>query len=307
MLMQLLRDLKEIYSKDFLDIALHRDMIGYVCVVSDSKDKYILKLFKNRNTKQAKQSIEVMNYLEKAGFPTAHIIPTEDGVSHFIYDFEGEDRIGVLYEYIHGTEPDKSTDIIAIGRQTGRLHKMMDACPLFLSCHDKPFFIDRYISCLREMNYLRTDEFEEYGILLWNRVKNLPRSFCHGDYHTGNMIQNSRGDYVLFDFDAASKAFALYDIAIFCDMTNYFNLSEHEYKDTKYMLEEFMKGYSEFITLSDQELTAIYSFIAIRHYEVQATIIENLGIECIDMEFVDNQLEWLKKWEKLIQRKGLVS
>ncbi len=301
MLMQLLKDLKDLYAKDFKDIALHRDMIGYVCVVSDQKDKYILKLFKDRNTKQAKQSIEIMNYLEKEGFPTAHIIPTAAGVSYFIYDFQGDDRIGVLYEYIIGNEPDKSTDIIAIGRQTGRLHKLMSASPLFLSYHDKPFFIDRYVRCLREMNYQRTDEFEEYGSLLWSRVKNLPRSFCHGDYHTGNMILNGQGEYVLFDFDAASKAFSLYDIAVFCDMTNYFNLSAHEYEDTRYMLEEFMKGYSEYSPISNQELTAIYSFIAIRHYEVQATIIENLGIQSIDKEFVDNQLKWLMSWETLIR------
>jgi Ser/Thr protein kinase RdoA (MazF antagonist) len=302
MLTQLLNDLRDIYTKDFKDIALHRDMIGYVCVVNDQKDHYILKLFKDRNTKQALQSIEIMSFLEKQGFPTAHIIPTAAGTSHFIYDFNGEDRIGVLYEYIKGSEPVKSTDIIAIGRQTGILHKMVNASPLFLSCHDKPFFIDRYIRCLREMNYQRTDEFEEYGNLLWNRVKSLPRSFCHGDYHTGNMILNDRGEYVLFDFDAASKAFSVYDIAVFCDMTNYFKLSDHEYEDTRYMLEEFMKGYREFNFVIDQELSSIYSFIAIRHYEAQATIIENLGIECIDQEFVDDQLEWLKRWEKLIRQ-----
>lgn len=302
MLMQLMDDLKNLYAKDFKDISLHRDMIGYVCVVSDHKDKYILKLFKGCNTKQAKQSIEIMNYLETMGFPTAHIIPTAAGVSYFIYDFQGEDRIGVLYEYIIGDEPNKGTDIIAIGRQTGRLHKLMNASSLILSSNDKPFFIDRYIRCLREMNYQRTDEFEEYGSLLWSRVKNLPRSFCHGDYHTGNMILNNQGEYVLFDFDAASKAFPLYDIAVFCDMTNYFNLSAHEYEDTRYMLEEFMKGYSEYSSVNDRELTAIYSFIAIRHYEVQATIIENLGSESIDKEFVDNQFKWLMSWEKLIQR-----
>jgi hypothetical protein len=120
MLTQLLNDLRDIYTKDFKDIALHRDMIGYVCVVNDQKDHYILKLFKDRNTKQAKH-----------------------------------------------------------------------ASPLFLSCHDKPFFIDRYIRCLREMNYQRTDEFEDYGNLLWNRVKSFPRSFCHGDYHTEKLIRQS--------------------------------------------------------------------------------------------------------------------
>ncbi len=302
MLMQLLEKLKVVYTKEFKNIARHRDMIGYVCVVSDDKDQYILKLFKGRHTEQAKQSIEIMNYLEQSDFPTARIIPTASGESYFFYEDEGEHRIGVLYEYIHGTEPDKSADIIAIGRQTGRLHHIMNASPLILSRHDKTFFIDRYLQCLRRMNYPRVNEFEEYGNLLWDRVKQLPRSFCHGDYHTGNMILNDRGEYVLFDFDAASKGFAMYDIAVFCDMTNYFNLSCHEYEDTRYMLEEFMKGYGEFGMPSNQELHSVYSFIAIRHYEVQATIIENLGAESIDKEFVDAQLEWLRSWEKLLQQ-----
>ncbi len=301
MLMQLKEDLRNLYAKDFKDIALHRDMIGYVCVVSDHRNKYILKLFKNCNTKQAKQSIEIMSYLEKVGFPAAHIIPTAAGVLYFIYNFRGEDRIGVLYEYIIGDEPDKSTDIIAVGRQTGKLHTIMNASPLSLESHDKPFFIDRYIRYLREMNYQGTEDFEEYGSLLWNRVKNLPRSFCHGDYHTGNMILNGQGEYVVFDFDAASRAFPLYDIAVFCDMTNYFKLSSQEYEHTQYMLEEFMKGYSEYKQIGEQELTAIFSFIAIRHYEVQATIIENLGVQSIDKEFVDNQWRWLMNWERLMK------
>ncbi|MDF2484026.1 MAG: aminoglycoside phosphotransferase [Herbinix sp.] len=299
MLEKLLSDLKGIYNIPFHDIVLHRDMIGYVCVVSCNNDKYILKLFKNRNAKPAIQSIEIMTYLEKVYFPTAHIIATAAGEACFTLDFQGEDRIGVLYEYIQGSEPNKNTDIITIGRQTGKLHKLMEEYPLALSCHEKSFYIDRYIQCLKEMNYPKVSEFQAYGDLLWSRLEKLPRGFCHGDYHTGNMLLNERNEYAIFDFDAAARAFSMYDIAVFCDMTNYFNLSECEYAETHYMLEEFIKGYKEYNSISDQELQAIDCFIAIRHYEVQATIIENLGIACIDQEFVDDQLSWLMKWEKL--------
>lgn len=298
MLQKLLNDLKMIYGRPFHDIAMHRDMIGYVCVVYENRKKYILKLFKSRNTEQALQSVEIMKYLAAADFPTVRIHPASTGEAYFRYHYQGEERIGVLYEYVNGREPNKRTDIPGISRQGGRLHQLMMEYPYSLHCHEKEFFIDRYIRCLAERNYPRMDEFRDYGNLLWSRVEKLPRGFCHGDYHTGNMLLN-RGKYVLFDFDAAAKAFPVYDIAVFCDMTNYFALSEGEYNDTRYMLEEFLKGYREYQSLSDEEIRAVFSFIAIRHYEVQATIVENLGASCIDEAFINSQLTWLRQWEKL--------
>lgn len=299
MLHNLLNTLKAIYSKPFKDIQLHRDMIGYVCIVTISNKKYVLKLFRSNHKEQAKQSIQIMRYLYEAGFPTANIIPTSDGMLYFTLDVQGESRIGVLYDYITGTEPDKERDIEAIGKQTGRLHHFMQKYQANLLCHEKPFFIDRYINILNIMEYPKTGKFKEYGDTLWSRVKSLPRGFCHGDYHTGNMLLNARGEYVLFDFDVAADAFPAYDIAVLCDMTDYFNLTDHAYGDTIRMVELFMKGYCEHISMSEMELRHIPDLIAIRHFECQATIIENLGVSCVDWNFIDSQYEWLMRWEEL--------
>ncbi len=298
MMEKLLDDLKIIYGRPFHDIVMHRDMIGYVCIVYENKERYVLKLFKSRNTEQALQSVEIMQYLAFAGFPAARIHPVSTGEAYFRCHYQGEERIGILYEYVSGREPNKGFDILGISRQSGRLHRLMAEYPFSLCCHEKEFFIDRYVRCLEERSYPRTQEFRDYGNLLWSRVEKLPRGFCHGDYHTGNML-SSRGNYVLFDFDAAAKAFPVYDIAVFCDMTNYFTLSEGEYDDTRYMLEKFLRGYRECQDISDEEIRAVYSFIAIRHYEAQATIIENLGADCIDDLFIDHQLTWLRQWERL--------
>lgn len=287
------------YSKSFDDIQLHRDMIGYVCIVYAGKEKFVLKLFRSIYTSQAIQSIEIMKYLYESGYPTAHIISTSSGMPYFTYHFQEEIRIGVLYEFVDGIEPDKGINIENIGKQTGNLHNLMKKYNANICHHAKPFFINRYINLLTEMHYPRTEQFKEHGDMLWKRVESLPKGFCHGDYHTGNMILNSKGQYVLFDFDAAANAFPVYDIAVICDMTDYFKLSEQGYAETSRMLKRFLKGYYEFNSVNEAEIRSIYDFIAIRHFEVQATIIENLGLTCIDEQFIDDQLEWLMKWDKL--------
>ncbi len=149
------------------------------------------------------------------------------------------------------------------------------------------------------MKYHGTDKFKEYGDLLWKRVEGLPKGFCHGDYHTGNMLLNTRGQYVLFDFDAAAYAFPIFDIAVICDMTDYFSFSEQGFYETSQVLERFLIGYREYNFIRDEEINSVYDFIAIRHFEVQATIIENLGYSCVDEKFIDDQYIWLMQWDKL--------
>lgn len=303
MLQTILNTLKKIYKMPFDDIRLHRDMIGYVCIVSAGKERYIMKLFRSNHTNQALQSIEIMKYLYEADYPVPYIIPTASGNSNFNYDDQGENRIGVLYEFIDGIEPDKDRNIETIGRQTGQLHHLMKQYNYNLCQHDEPFFIDRYINILNAMKYPNVDKFIEYGDLLWKSVENLPRGFCHGDYHTGNMLISKKGQYVLFDFDAAAYAFPTYDIAVISDSTDYFSYSGSMYLDTAHMLNRFLKGYLEYNTISDEEISKVYTFIAIRHFEVQATIIENLGLSCVDTDFIDNQYNWLMEWDSSIRNK----
>lgn len=300
MLQKIINNLKEVYKRPFDDIKLQRDMIGLVCMVSAGKERYILKLFRSKHTNQALQSIEIMRYLYEFDYPVPHIILTSSDNSYFIYDDQGENRIGVLYEYIHGIEPDKNRNIEKIGRQTGKLHLLMNQYNMNLCCHEKTFFIDRYINIINAMKYPNVDKFIEYGDRLWKSVENLPRRFCHGDYHTGNMLINTKGQYVLLDFDAAANAFPTYDIAVISDSTDYFSYSTHMYSDTAHMLDRFLKGYLEYNMISEEEISRVYDFIAIRHFEVQATIIENLGLSCVDKEFIDHQYEWLMKWDSSI-------
>ncbi len=59
---------------------------------------------------------------------------------------------------------------------------------------------------------------------------------------------------------------------------------------------EFMKGYENYFKLSEEEEKVIYNFIAIRHFDIQATIIESRGLACVNEQFLDAQYLWMEKW-----------
>lgn len=170
--------------------------------------------------------------------------------------------------------------------------------------HGKEFFIDRYISILKKMNYQydKIELFREYGDALWKRVEKLPRGFCHGDMHRGNLLKTPYDQYYLLDFDTSCSAFPMYDIMIMCNATNYFEFDEQGYEKAKNTFETFLKGYFRYCTLSENELHGFYDLIAIFHYQLQATIIEIYGLDCVDEEFLDKQLDWLMRWREQCER-----
>ena len=59
-----------------------------------------------------------------------------------------------------------------------------------------------------------------------------------------------------------------------------------------------MSEYLKYNSLSKAEIAAFYDLIALYHFALQATIIEIFGIDCVDKEFFDRQLNWLYKWRE---------
>ena len=216
------------------------------------------------------------------------------------------DRIAVLYDYIEGREPEVDSDIEAIGKQTGQLHNLMQEYRGSPIAHAKPFFIDRYIDLLNRKGFdkIKIRMLSEYGDALWKTAANLPRGFCHGDYHAGNMLRTADGRYVLFDFDAAADAFPVFDVMLICDSTDYFRFDVSGYEKTQRMVERFCTGYTQQRQISDAELLAIYDLIAINHYQLQATIIECLGLDSVGHAFLDQQFHWLMRWREVCVQRG---
>lgn len=49
-------------------------------------------------------------------------------------------------------------------------------------------------------------------------------------------------------------------------------------------------------------LKAFYDLIAIYHFQLQATIIEIYGLDCVDEKLLNKRLNWLMRWCKQCER-----
>ena len=264
--------------------------------IVNGKTKYLLKVIGSAFSDTARQSMAIMRYLEGNGFPVPKTILTKSEEAFFETEIEGEKELIVLMEFIDGDEPELEKCASEVGELVGRFHRLMEKYPDETVSKGKDFFIGRYLEFLRKKNYPRIAEYEELGERLWDKVKELPLGICHGDLHRGNLLQNSEGKIYLVDFDTACRAPFMFDVMVMCDMTDYFNLKPEDMKLTKDVYQEFLSGYSNYRKLSQEEIHSFPYWVAIRHFQLQATILEIYGIDCIDEGFIDGQLYWLKKW-----------
>lgn len=250
------------------------------------------------------QSLNILTFLEEKGFPSPRIIRTKNGLLNIEVDEPDGKYFWVLFDFIEGSEPKEGESIEDVGELVGHLHNVMREYKGILNIRGKEFFIDRYITILNKKNYniSNTNLFREYGDTLWKRVENLPRGFCHGDMHRGNLLKTSSGKLYLLDFDTSCNAFPVYDIMIMCNSTNYFDFDEKGYSKARSTYETFLNGYTKYCTLTNMEYKAFYDLIAIYHYQLQATIIEIYGLDCVDENFLDNQLGWLLRWGEQCER-----
>lgn len=276
------------------------------CVWSED-EKYFMKIIPSTFIDTAKQSLSILMYLHEKGFPSPYVILSKQGFPYIEVDTLEGKVLWVLYEYIDGQEPYQGEDTEAIGALIGQLHSIMQDYKGNLQIHGKEFFIDRYINILKKKNYNanKIDAFSEYGDILWRRIEKLPRGYCHGDLHRGNLLRTLSGKYYLLDFDTSCHAFPTYDIMVMCNSTDYFDFDDKGYQNSKETYETFLKGYTKYRTLSEIELEAFYDFIAIYHYQLQATIIEIYGLDCVDDKFLDKQLDWLMKWREQCKRHNM--
>lgn len=297
---KILNVLRDFYNINFnaLELLHEGGCVSY-CVLRRN-EKYFMKFIPSAFMNTAKQSLSILMYLEEKGFPSPRIILTKNGFPYIEVDEAEGKTFGVLFEFIDGQEPSEGENVQIIGALVGQLHSIMCEYKGNLQVHGKEFFIDRYINILKKKNYVakKTEMFREYGDTLWKRVERLPRGFCHGDMHRGNFLRTSSGKYYILDFDTSCNAFPIYDIMIMCNSTDYFDFDEKGYQKAKSTYESFLKGYTKYCKLSDMEFRVFYDLIAIYHYQLQATIIEINGLDCVNEKFLDKQLDWLMKWRR---------
>ena len=308
----LLSILNDQYKTDIKEIYLYRDMIGSVYFASNDTARYVFKLFRTFDDQQALQSVSVIQYLKENDYPVVPIVLTAGGEPYITLDMPEGKRIGVLFDYVEGQTPSVETDAKRMGLQVAKLHNIMTGYPRPLIRRGKEFFIDRYITTMKQNHYCpaKVNDLEEYGVELWHRMDKLPSGFCHGDLHSGNMKKTDSGDFTLFDFDIVSDAPMVIDVAVISNKTGFNRLDDSAFDSTREVFERFYEGYGQQRTLSDEEALAVFSFIAIRHYELIGTMdkyrLHLEGRHWLSQALFDQQYEWLMKWRSICAVKGML-
>ena len=268
----------------------------YLAETSDGK-QYLLKVIGPAFAETARQSVDVMCYLQQRGFSVPQIIFTQKGQAFLETEIDDEVGLIVLQQYLaQGDEPEMLKSAHEIGILTGQFHNLMEQYPARLTKQNKQFFIGRYLDFLRRRQYPRLQEYTELGDGLWQKVCGQAQTNCHGDLHRGNFLQTPDGKIYLLDFDTVCHAPAMFDVMVLCDMTNYFSLQDDDIAETKAVYRQFLQGYRQHRPLSQSEEDSFYTWVAIRHFQLQATIVEIHGDDCISEQFIDRQLEWLYSW-----------
>lgn len=291
------------YSMNFDRVKFYRKGGCISYVVSSGYRKYLLKVVSKAFMDTIKQSTEILRFLEEKDFSVPRIVFTIQGLPFLNFTTDEGDYTYILYDFIDGIEPELGEDVKQIGILVGKLHRIMQGYEGNLTKRKKKFFINRYINLLRKKSYpdSKIDIFEEYGDVLWKSVERLPQGYSHGDLHRGNLLRTYNGNYYMLDFDTSCYSFPMFDVMVMCDSTNYFEFEEEGYKRTKLIYESFLNGYTRERNLSDIEVSSFYDLIAVRHFQLQATIIEIHGLDCINNQFIDNQLDWLLRWRSQLQ------
>jgi len=289
--------LNQNYNIEIKNIELFREGGNISYVVYGEDRKFFLKIIRPPFIENTLYSVDIQLYLMKNQFPVIPIALTKNNAAYIETNINDERKIFIFYEYIEGKEPDYENTEKA-GELIGKLHKIMRNYTGELPVRDKYFFIDKYLKIMRIKKYDKVEAFKEYGDELWERIKNLPRGYCHCDLYRGNVYQDSSGILRIMDFDTSCNAFPIYDIALFCNDTNYFVFQYDGYEKSKARFEQFLKGYLKYCTLSKEEMEAFYDMIAVYHFQLQATIMEVFGYDCVGLDFFDKQYDWLIKWKE---------
>jgi len=282
------------YDIPFDRLELFRDGGSTAYVLCSGATKFFLRVIKPAFFDTAVNAVDIQVFLQKQGFPVPPVIFSKSGLPYTKTDT----GLLILYEFIEGAEAVPANDAEAAGELIGQLHSAMRNYPGKLLQKDKHFYIGRYIDQMRIKQYKKADAFAEYGDALWEKLNGLPRAYCHGDMHPGNLLKTPEGKLYLLDFDTSCRGFPMYDIALFCNQTNYFKYSKQGYEKSRVMLRRFLPAYETYYSISAKELNAFYDLIALSHFALQATVIELYGIDCVDHRFFDKQLDWLYRWRE---------
>ncbi len=117
--------LNHFYPLNFTSVELLREGGSRTYCAWSDKERYFLKDIPLAFGDSAKQSIDILLYLEENKFPSPSVIKTNSGQAYV----EGQDKknLLVLFEHLEGEEPRADDNLELTGELIGKLHHLMGA------------------------------------------------------------------------------------------------------------------------------------------------------------------------------------
>jgi len=172
-------------------------------ILDENGTTYLLRVTDKSQYDHKRREFQVMQELDRMGIPICR--PIEFG--------ENEDGVYCIHSWIEGTDLEEKlsflsdTEQYVYGLQAGNILQTIHSLP---APKDAPDWEIRFNAKINRkiQRYLECPLKHEKGELLieylnHNRhlLRNRPQSFQHGDYHSGNMMIDEKGQLVIIDFN----------------------------------------------------------------------------------------------------------
>jgi len=270
---------------------------------------YYLRAYRQpwRTLEDIKYELDVLNHLNRQGFPAAQPIADKECNYHWsIFAPEGV-RYAALFSEAPGPEISYEKKPKKTAYQYGQaVASMHNALENFSSTHkrfhkdiyhliDKPLrYIEPFLSHRPDdWAYLQSFARKTRQGILDMPAGSLEMGFCHGDLQGYHANVDSDGTFTFFDFDCGGYGFRAYDLAVFlwcCRLD--------DAVDSRW--EPYIRGYQETRTINSLDLKAVPFFVCARyiwHMGVHTQNAPDWGHGWLKDEYFDKRLKLLRRVE----------
>ncbi len=179
--------------------------------------KYSFRYYEKRSEEYVLFEIDVLKYLAERFYLSPVPIPNKQG--KFIGWFNNKPF--VIFSFMQGVHSDEAHNYRKVAKEIGRLHKItIGYQPSYSSAregYEPRSIIHNAIANASKIN----NKVEAKHRLGWLQEKlnsldlpsNLPQGVVHGDTNPSNFLYHNKEVSAVLDFDQASYAYLIYDLA----------------------------------------------------------------------------------------------
>ena len=180
-------------------------------LVQNKEGEFVVTIFEKMSRKKTASLASLLQHLTHHQFVTNEVITTVDGINFSRF----KDKPVIVKRFVRGEIPIELNDqqLEALGRKIAELHKI--PCPDYLP-GDITYGQDKFHNLFEKFPHHSFAKWlsqkERYLLPYLNTV--LPKSIIHADIFTNNLVIDSDGEIIIFDFEEACYFSRVFDLGM---------------------------------------------------------------------------------------------